>query len=141
MTAEDVIAWAWEHREAIGLVVLAVPAAVGAVYYLRSGASKAIHDTQSANITALQALVATRDQVIKDQDAAIQYEAAEHLKTKQELESVRSEFKIVGGIVLAELIKFWCTRTDTLDELEKLKSENHILERKCDRLEKEAADR
>lgn len=131
--------WTVEHWEMIGGLFVAAALVVAAVAYFRSGYSKAIHETQADNISALEKLLQTRDQTIADLRAAVATEIELHNQTKIELEAVRSEFKVVGGIVISDLISFESNRQNVIKENEVLRSEIKILTFKIERLESAAA--
>lgn len=136
----EAIEWISDNWEVIGGALIFAGLVTGAVYYLRSINSRTTNATQLENIDALTALIKTRDTTIKDRDDLIALLRHELDLKDSELAAVRSEYKIISGIIIADLIRFQSDRLSVTLENEKLKSETRIFMARIDALEKRCAD-
>lgn len=139
--------WIIENWELIAAGIGGLFALITAGFALRQSEKAGIHKTNAANIHALQDLIATRDREITDRDREIQDrdETIAELEDDNErleaaLEAARSEYKIVAGIILGDLIKFHGEKEKHISEMENLRSEIRILKLRLERLEAAAAD-
>lgn len=127
--------WSAEHWEFVAGLGLAIAVVVGSVVYLRAQGKQTVHATQNETIDAQKRLLETRTAQRDELRQQCRDEAESHEKTKAELAALRSEFKIVGAIVLDELISYWSRRAEVIAELEAMKSENKILQLTIKRLQ------
>lgn len=136
----DVLAAAAEHWELIAGFAGFAALIVGAITYIRATAGRTTSAAYAENVAALESLVKTRDAEIADDHAALDRKNSELEKTRAELAAIRSEYKIVSGIVIADLIAHESRRHYFLAEHETLKSDVRILTKQVETLERKLAE-
>jgi hypothetical protein len=132
--------WIAAHWEILTGVVVFAGIVAAAVFYLRAQNKQTINATQGETIDAQKRLLETRTTERDDFETQCKTENEKHEQTKAELAALRSEFKIIGAIVLDELIAYWSRRTEVMAELAATKSELEIARLTIARLQTQRAD-
>jgi predicted RNase H-like nuclease (RuvC/YqgF family) len=127
----------WPILAAIGGGVAAIAGLIlGVRWYEKSG----IKQTNQETITALNLLIAARDQEIDDRDETIEQLSAELATLQENHETLKSEYQSVAGIVIAELLEFVANMENYYSKLDGKDSEIRILKRRIDNLENAQAN-
>lgn len=123
----ELFAWIGEHWEAVAGAVGTVVVVIGIVYGLRTIERQQIHKTYAENIKALNELIATHEKTIALQHTEIDEKDFDVTRLTAEVAAVRSEYKIVAGIVLSDIVAFESNRIEHLARQATLLSETNIL--------------
>lgn len=135
----ELFAWIIENWEVFAGIILSSAAVVALISWIRATDKQQIHKTHVENIAALESLIKVRDITIDERNKKIEDLAGQRVAAEMSLEVVRSEYKIVSGIVLSELIRFEGDRIRHHAGLALLSSEIQIKDRQIVMLETKLA--